>query len=51
MNLRASDYSGFNADNEAATLGGLGMRTAGGGPQGNTRLPHKARGLAALKGQ
>jgi hypothetical protein len=24
MNLSASHYSGFNADNEAATLGGLG---------------------------
>jgi hypothetical protein len=25
MNLRASHYSGFNADNEAVTLGGLGV--------------------------
>ena len=49
MNLRASDYSGFNADNEAITLSGLGVfGRLEGGPQGNTRLPRKGRGLATI---
>jgi hypothetical protein len=49
MNLRASHYSGFNADNEAVTSGRLGVfGRLEGGPQGNTRLPRKGRGLATI---